>query len=326
MRSIFRDFSGDFFPVLTYPREKWPDFWVEYKRKHPRTLEEYSRKHSLSPDEEIEKLMSHSRKTFDSLYLAWVKDIRRLKSAVLEEIGQLREQLEIEREDFVIHLVCSLGIDETMFIRTDKGHVVMIDPVYIWKNSDLEELPRIIGNATIEFRKYSEVLVTGEIGSEAKARRLNVLLEQIREVVTRDSSGQLLSEIVWLLDHYVDYYHWTGFYLSGKSETLHLDAYVGEPTEHTTIPFGSGICGQAANTKKTFLVPDVSTESNYLSCSPKTKSEIVLPIIHHDEVLGELDIDSHNTDAFDELDESFLSSVCELVVPAVLARLSAADY
>ena len=326
MRSIFRDFSGDFFPILTYPKEKWPDFWVEYKRKHPRTFEEYSRKHSLSPDKEIEKLMSYSRKTLDSLYLAWAKDIRRLKSVVLEEIGQLREHLEIEREDFVVHLVCSLGIEETMFIRTDRGHIVMIDPVSIWENADLEQLPRIVRNATIEFREYSKVLVTAEMSNEEKAHRFNVLLERIREVVTSGTSEQLLRKVVWLLDHYVDYYHWTGFYLSYEGEILHLDAYVGEPTEHTAIPFGSGICGQAASTRSVFLVPDVSVESNYLSCSPKTKSEIVVPIVHDDKILGELDIDSHNIDAFDELDRSFLSGLCELVVPAVIARLSADDY
>ncbi|MCK4232178.1 GAF domain-containing protein, partial [candidate division WOR-3 bacterium] len=55
---------------------------------------------------------------------------------------------------------------------------------------------------------------------------------------------------------------------------------------------GHGICGQAAERKQTFIVPDVAAETNYMSCSPTVKSEIVLPILKAGEVLGELDIDS----------------------------------
>ncbi|WP_129410031.1 GAF domain-containing protein [Marinitoga lauensis] len=72
------------------------------------------------------------------------------------------------------------------------------------------------------------------------------------------------------------------------------------------IPFGSGICGQAASTKNTFVVQDVTKETNYLSCSEKTKSEIVVPILDNDgNVFGELDIDSHKLEPFTIEDSNF---------------------
>ncbi len=116
----------------------------------------------------------------------------------------------------------------------------------------------------------------------------------------------------YLYDH-VPYYNWVGFYLVDGSKKLKLGPYVGEPTIHTTISFGQGICGQAAQTKQNFVVQDVSQEMNYLSCSPKVKSEIVIPVMKGDQVIGELDIDSHYLSPFDEKDESFLEWICKLV-------------
>lgn len=125
-----------------------------------------------------------------------------------------------------------------------------------------------------------------------------------------DSLEELMRGIVELLAENVDYYDWVGFYLN-DGEKLVLGPFVGEPTIHTVIPFGKGICGQAAVTKQTFLVEDVSKETNYLSCSPKVRSEIVVPIMKDGKFLGELDIDSHTENAFDETDEIFLEKICE---------------
>lgn len=130
-----------------------------------------------------------------------------------------------------------------------------------------------------------------------------------------------LQAICDLLKNDVPYYDWVGFYLTDPDaeRELVLGPFSGAPTEHVKIAFGQGICGQAAERKQTFVVPDVSQETNYLSCSPTVKSEIVLPILKEGEVMGELDIDSHTVDAFSEEDRAFLLKVC-LAVSRLLYR------
>jgi GAF domain-containing protein len=110
-------------------------------------------------------------------------------------------------------------------------------------------------------------------------------------------------------------YDWVGFYLVDKERPreLILGPFSGEPTEHTRIPFGKGICGQAAATEKTFVIDDVAAEDNYLSCNLNVKSEIVVPIFKNGIIIGELDIDSHRKAAFDESDKAFLEKTCELI-------------
>ncbi len=144
------------------------------------------------------------------------------------------------------------------------------------------------------------------------------LLEGLEPEVTRilesgNDPKAIMQDLSNLLHEKVPHYGWFGFYLTDAQDDkmLVLGPYAGEPTDHTHIPFGRGICGQAAQTMKTFIVDDVSKEGNYLSCSIKVKSEIVLPIIRNGKVLGELDIDSHEVAAFDRIDEAFLGSICE---------------
>ena len=141
------------------------------------------------------------------------------------------------------------------------------------------------------------------------------LIDQIEnlsdEPCNKDEKLQCICKL--LADH-VPHYAWVGFYLvddSGKN--LVLGPYEGAPTEHTKIAFGQGICGQAAEIEKTFLVQDVSAETNYLSCSPNVKSEIVVPIHKNDKIVGELDIDSHDLSPFTDEDQAFLEQVCRVV-------------
>ncbi|HAF07471.1 MAG: Uncharacterized protein XD76_0335 [candidate division TA06 bacterium 32_111] len=119
----------------------------------------------------------------------------------------------------------------------------------------------------------------------------------------------ILRNVVNILKESFEHYDWVGFYLV-KEGKLVLSDFNGEPTVHTKINFGEGICGQAAEKKITFIVKDVSQEKNYLSCSPKVKSEIVVPIFKNGNIVGELDIDSHRINAFDDIDREHLERIC----------------
>ena len=115
----------------------------------------------------------------------------------------------------------------------------------------------------------------------------------------------------YLYDH-IAYYNWVGFYFANhENRTLHLGPYVGAPTDHAVIPFGKGICGQVAESNKNFVVPDVNAQDNYIACSFTVKSEIVVPLFVNGVNIGQIDIDSHETDPFTVGDERFLEFVNE---------------
>lgn len=119
---------------------------------------------------------------------------------------------------------------------------------------------------------------------------------------------------VEVLDKQVHYYNWTGLYwMNDLKGQLELGAYVGEATDHTSIPYGRGICGQVALTGATFEVPDVHAQDNYLACSLATKSEIVVPIYLEEKLIGQIDIDSHELDPFTAEDHALLEWVAEFI-------------
>jgi L-methionine (R)-S-oxide reductase len=143
-----------------------------------------------------------------------------------------------------------------------------------------------------------------------------LLTQKVKEIVSGDLDGKSkLEAICILLKDNVSYIDWIGFYRVDKEKPreLVLGPFEGEPTEHVRISFGKGICGQAASLKKTFIVQDVSKEINYLSCSPKVKSEIVIPIFKNRKLVGELDIDSHLASPFTAGDETFLTTIAHMV-------------
>ncbi len=144
----------------------------------------------------------------------------------------------------------------------------------------------------------------------------NSLKEGIRALI--DAQGQSPTEkmqaICDVLKTKVDHYDWVGFYFkNGDKRELKLGPFAGAPTDHTTIPFGKGICGQVAESNENFVVPDVSAQNNYIACSITVKSEIVVPLFKNGENIGQIDIDSHHLDPFSEADERFLEWVNQKV-------------
>jgi GAF domain-containing protein len=123
-----------------------------------------------------------------------------------------------------------------------------------------------------------------------------------------------LKGVCQLLKDNLDSYDWVGFYFANHdSKTLHLSAYVGDPTDHLTIPFGKGICGQVAESNSNFVVPDVANQDNYIACSITVKAEIVVPLFINGINVGQIDIDSNTINPFNLEDERFLTYVNEEV-------------
>jgi GAF domain-containing protein len=104
---------------------------------------------------------------------------------------------------------------------------------------------------------------------------------------------------------------WVGFYLV-KGEELVLAPFQG-PVACTRIRRGRGVCGTAWQEKKTLIVPDVEQFPGHIACSSRSRSEIVVPLIRHGQVVGVLDVDSETLAAFDETDQHFLENIVNMI-------------
>tara|TARA_R110000765_G_scaffold414910_1_gene515692 strand:+ start:358 stop:810 length:453 start_codon:yes stop_codon:yes gene_type:complete len=142
---------------------------------------------------------------------------------------------------------------------------------------------------------------------------ITILQQKIDVIIaSKSTKEEKLQAICDFLESEISYYDWVGFYFkNGDKEELKLAQFTGEPTEHTIIPFGKGICGQVAVSNKNFVVQDVTAQENYISCGWKVKSEIVIPIFVAGENIGQIDIDSHTANTFTEKDERLLEYICE---------------
>ena len=144
----------------------------------------------------------------------------------------------------------------------------------------------------------------------------NALLDEFRTLQALPVSIQSLQRsIVEQMAESFAHFSWVGFYMldPADDQMLIVGPFVGEPTPHVRIPVDKGICGAAVQHRETLIVDDVNADSRYLSCSLETKSEIVVPIFANGSVVGEIDIDSHATAAFNALDRAFLEEVARIV-------------
>lgn len=146
------------------------------------------------------------------------------------------------------------------------------------------------------------------------------MFEQLKTIIegivtkSEPNATEKMQQICDVLQTTVDHYDWVGFYFkNGDKRELKLGPYTGEPTDHTIIPFGKGICGQVAESNENFVVPDVQAQDNYIACSVTVKSEIVIPLFKNGENIGQIDIDSNTPDPFTKADEEFLEWVNQKV-------------
>lgn len=105
--------------------------------------------------------------------------------------------------------------------------------------------------------------------------------------------------------------NWAGFYLMEGGQLV-LGPFQGKPA-CIEIAIGRGVCGTAAQQKKTLVVPDVHAFPGHIACDGASNSEIVIPLMRGDEVFGVLDIDSPVFDRFSEADREGLESFAAII-------------
>lgn len=118
-------------------------------------------------------------------------------------------------------------------------------------------------------------------------------------------------------------FHWTGIYELFPDEVLRLGPFVGAPTDHVFIGVGRGVCGTAVAERRNVNIPDVTKCANYLACSTETRSELVVLIRSGETIHAQIDIDSHELNAFDERATEIVQCVADWLAAQYQRRIAA---
>lgn len=138
------------------------------------------------------------------------------------------------------------------------------------------------------------------------SKQLDALLEG------ENNSIANLSNASALLNQFLERTNWVGFYLMENGELV-LGPFQGIPA-CVRIPVGKGVCGTAVSDKKTMRIEDVQAFPGHIACDAASRSEIVIPLMKEDQVIGVLDIDSPELNRFTEEDQKGLELFTEVLM------------
>ena len=160
---------------------------------------------------------------------------------------------------------------------------------------------------------FGEPLALDASATEREARYVEVRAAIDALLQDEDDWIAAMATVACELSHAFAYFHWTGFYRAVSDRLLVVGPYQGT---HgcLRIELSRGVCGAAARTKQTQLVPDVEAFPGHIACASSTRSEIVVPILARDgRVIAVLDVDSNDPAAFGPVDQEHLESLCAML-------------
>ncbi|MBO1580902.1 GAF domain-containing protein [Bacillus sp. XF8] len=156
-------------------------------------------------------------------------------------------------------------------------------------------------------------MFTKESYTESREQQYETVIKQLDALLTGESNVVAnLANASALLNQFLERINWVGFYVT-EGNQLVLGPFQGMPA-CVRIPFGRGVCGVAAETKTTQLIADVHQFPGHIACDSASNSEIVVPIIKEDNVIGVLDIDSPEKNRFDKVDQHYLEKFVETLL------------
>ena len=147
-----------------------------------------------------------------------------------------------------------------------------------------------------------------------KEGRYKRIIAQLEELLLKtDFLYARMATVNALLYHKMDHFSWVGFYLLLDDE-LTVGPYQGS-LACQVLKKNTGVCWTAINERKTRIIPDVNQFTGHIACDSRSKSEIVIPLKNAThEIIGCLDIDSEELNAFDKTDAFYLEKIVALVI------------
>ena len=145
-----------------------------------------------------------------------------------------------------------------------------------------------------------------------KLERYQLLLKQAQSLL-EDEHDLIanMSNISALLFNNLPDVSYAGFYRYQNNELI-LGPFQG-PVACMHIAIGKGVCGTAAKTRETQIVPDVHKFAGHIACDAATNSEIVIPIMKNEVLIAVLDLDSKNFARFDDIDAEYLTKIANCI-------------
>lgn len=146
-----------------------------------------------------------------------------------------------------------------------------------------------------------------------KLNRYKRIYSQLSELLPKSNDTLArMATVLAVLHHKMDYYFWTGFYFL-KDGQLIVGPYQG-PVACQELEKGKGVCWAGIQRQEPVIVQDVEQFPGHIACDPRSKSEIVLPVRNNNnEIIGVLDIDGKELNAFDQTDRQELSRIIRLI-------------
>lgn len=149
------------------------------------------------------------------------------------------------------------------------------------------------------------------IAEGTKEEQYESLLPQIKALL--EGEPDLIANLANVVAALKEQFNWlwVGFYLV-KNDELVLSPFQG-PIACTRIKKGKGVCGTSWERAETLIVPDVEKFPGHIACSSLSRSEIVIPMIRNDKVVGVLDADSTKLNQYDDIDQKYLQQIIDLI-------------
>lgn len=141
----------------------------------------------------------------------------------------------------------------------------------------------------------------------------SLLIEQVKAIIsTEDDAIANLANVSAVLYEFMEDINWVGFYLI-KNNELVVGPFQGK-VACSRIPLSKGVCGKAVMTRSIQNIPDVNAFDGHIACDSASKSELVIPLIKNNNVIGVLDIDSPLMNRFDNIDEIIVQEIANLIL------------
>ena len=159
-------------------------------------------------------------------------------------------------------------------------------------------------------------MFTASALSGSKPDQYAELAAQARALLSGESdriaNAANLSALVY---HALPDLNWVGFYFFDGRELV-VGPFQGQPA-CVRIPLDKGVCGAAASSRQTQRVADVDAFPGHIACDSASRSEVVVPLVHGDSLVGVFDIDSPRTSRFDEEDQRGMEALARVYLESL---------